>query len=84
MISFILPLLKSSFPLEGPLYAAGTSGAFPIWAIVTAPLFNGTSSDDLVPLGKMPTIFPSFNSLIGVLIFAWPGIFPVDGKSVDA
>src|SRR5690625_7765101 len=65
--------LSKSLKLFGPVYATGTMGTWELPAIVTAPLFNGTSSLVLVPLGKIPTTFPSFRSLRGTFIVLGPG-----------
>src|SRR5690625_7085471 len=67
----------------GPMYAAGTIGAFALPAIVTAPLFNGTSSLVLVPLGKIPTIFPSLIRRRGILIALGPGFSRSTGKAFN-
>src|SRR5690625_811415 len=72
---------NKSLKLFGPIYAAGTIGALEFPIIVTAPLFKGASSLVLVPLGKIPTIFPSLFNFRGVLIALGPGFSRFTGKA---
>ncbi len=59
----------------------GTNGTLERIAIVTAPAFNETSSADLVPLGKIPTTFPSFNKRDGILSVLGPGFARSTGNA---
>ncbi len=72
---------QNSFMFAGPSYAAGMIGTFAKFAMVTAPLFNETSSAVLVPPGKMPTTSPDFSSLIGVFILLGEGLSRLTGKA---
>lgn len=74
--------LNNSPTVFGPSYTAGRIGTLPFSATVTAPRFRWRPADFLVPLGKIPTTFPSFNRRIGSLIALGPGFSRFTGKAL--